>query len=298
METAPIILFVYNRPWHTEQTVEALRRNELAERCDLHIFADGPRDATAQEDVARVRNYIRTIGGFRKVSITERTENWGLARSVIAGVTEVIERHGRVIVLEDDLVTSPYFLTFMNEALEFYEDDPQICSVTGYSLPIRIPADYPWRVYLTHRHSSWGWGTYARFWCKIDWEIQDYGEFRRDRRAMRAFNAAGRDMCDMLGQQMRGKLDSWSIRFDYNCFRHGGLSLAPVQNLVKNVGFDNSGVHCGPESARLGRDLDPVTGGISLARGLELDPMIEAETRRQFRYTMKTWVKQFLKKYQ
>ena len=124
MSYAPILLFVYNRPEHTHRCIESLLKNTLASESNLFIYADGVKDSTQQEAVNKVRNYIRTIQGFKQITLIERSENWGLARNIINGVTTQVNRYGKVIVLEDDLVVAPYFLQFMNEALEVYKDEP------------------------------------------------------------------------------------------------------------------------------------------------------------------------------
>ena len=133
---APIVLFVYNRPWHTAQTVEALQKNTLADKSELFIYSDAAKNSEVALYVKKVREYIRNISGFRKVTIMEREKNWGLANSIIDGVTTIVNKYGKIIVLEDDLVTSPYFLRFMNEALEMYENEESVASIHGYIYPI------------------------------------------------------------------------------------------------------------------------------------------------------------------
>ena len=140
----PIILFVYNRPWHTRQTVKALQKNELAGRSDLFIFSDGPKDEQTEKAVQKVREYIHTIDGFQTVTIREREENWGLANSIIDGVTQIVNEYGRVIVLEDDLMTSPFFLRYMNDALNLYECEEKVISIHGYIYPLseKLPSTF------------------------------------------------------------------------------------------------------------------------------------------------------------
>ena len=244
---SPIILFVYNRPWHTEQTVEALKKNELASENDLFIFSDGPKIEN-DENVRKVREYIKTIDGFKSVTIVERDKNLGLANSVISGVTEIIIKFGKVIVLEDDLVTSRYFLKFMNEALDFFKDRNDVFSISGHSYPpsiMKIPRFYKHDVYLSYRFGSWGWATWSDRWDKVDWEIKDYEKFKNDDKMKAEFNRGGKDMSDMLISQMEGRIDSWAIRFDYAHFKNNCYNTRPVKSLVKNTGFDGSGVHCG-----------------------------------------------------
>ncbi len=242
---SPIILFVYNRPIHTRKTLEALQKNELASESELFIFSDGPKIEN-DENIKKVREYIKTIDGFKSVTIIEREKNLGLANSVISGVTEIIDKYGKVIVLEDDIVTSKYFLGFMNEALDFFENDSNIFSISGFSdKRVEIPSNYKKEIYLSYRFGSWGWATWRNCWDKVDWIIKDYDEFLSNKKIRKEFNRGGMDMADMLISQMDGKIDSWAIRFDYAHFKNNCFNVRPVKSLVSNIGCDGSGVHCG-----------------------------------------------------
>src|ERR1700722_7276651 len=159
--TAPIALFAYNRLQHTRQTVDALRSNDLAANSDLHIYCDGARNATSIPAVRAVREFLRTVDGFRSVAIVERDSNLGLANSIITGVTEVCARHGRVIVMEDDLQTSPRFLQYMNGALDLYADVPRVGSIHGYWYPVAQPCP---KTFFLRGASCWGWATWSRAW--------------------------------------------------------------------------------------------------------------------------------------
>lgn len=251
MTVAPIVLFVYNRPWHTQKTVEALQKNDLASESDLYIFADGPKkDATEEqkEKIRQVREYIHNISGFKSITICEKDSNNGLANSVITGVTEIINKFGKVIVVEDDIVTSRYFLKVMNEALDFFEKDEKIFSVSGYNYPtktMKIPNSYKNNIYLSYRHGSWGWGTWKNRWESVDWEVVDFKEFCENIELQKTFNRGGADMSGMLKAQMEGKIDSWAIRFDYSLFKNNCFCVRPIKSLVINIGFDNSGTHTG-----------------------------------------------------
>ncbi|MRG46926.1 glycosyltransferase [Chitinophaga sp. SYP-B3965] len=246
MELAPVILFVYNRPSHTEQTITALKANKLAADSELFIYSDAMRNPAARENVNKVRALIANIQGFKNVTVIHREVNFGLAKSVIAGVSEVIGKYGKAIVMEDDLITSTYFLTFMNQALHARQDAENIGSVSGFSFLSKeeIPAGYPHDIYYCFRHSSWGWGTWKRVWEKIDWEVKDYQQFCNSREQQRVFNQGGNDLTRMLHQQIKGEINSWSIRFDYHCARNRQFSVLPVQSLIDNIGFDGSGTHC------------------------------------------------------
>ena len=157
MNTAPVVLFVYNRPSHTRGTVEALQKNLLARESGLFVFADAPKSDEQAESVHEVRQYIRQIGGFKSVAIVEREFNLGLARSIIDGVTAIVNKYGRIIVLEDDMVTSPYFLTYMNEALEKYADDERVASSNGYVYPVDQPLP---EAFFLPGADCWGWATW------------------------------------------------------------------------------------------------------------------------------------------
>lgn len=259
MKAAPIVLFVYNRPVHTRRTVAALRQNNLAGESDLFIFSDAAKSQAVEAAVCEVREFIKTIDGFRTVSIAERERNWGLANSIIDGVTTVLNQHGRVIVLEDDLVTSPYFLEYMNAALHHYKNDQKAFSIGAYNFPeqtMSIPSDYSWDTYASYRCCSWGWGTWADRWKRIDWDVRDYPTFMQDRVAQKSFNRGGPDMTRMLTMQQEQRIDSWAIRFCYAHYVNLMHCIYPVKTLVKNIGLDDSGTHCGVDTRREHAVLD------------------------------------------
>ncbi len=240
---APIVLFVYNRPEHTKRTVESLIKNSLASKSALFIFSDGANRDKDEQNVKAVRDYIITIKGFDKIEIVVRKKNYGLANSVISGINEVFNSYDNAIVLEDDIISSPYFLKYMNEVLNFFEDDIRIYSVTGYTFPIKIPKNYNNSLYLSPRASSWGWGTWKDRWEKVDWEVKDFTTFDADKKAQKLFNSGGEDLTPMLKAQMRGKIDSWAIRWSYAHFKNNSYCLYPIVPQCKNIGTDKSGTH-------------------------------------------------------
>lgn len=270
---APVVLFVYNRPEHTQQTVEALKANSLAAESPLIIFSDGPKRESAQASVQAVRDYIKTIDGFKSVDIVEAPQNQGLANSIIKGVSQVLDDHNSVIVLEDDLLTSPNFLAFMNQALEFYQENSKIWSVSGYNVPIQIPSDYAEEVYFTYRGCSWGWATWRDRWQKCDWEVQDYRSFMRDRTAKKAFDRGGYDLSEMLRDQMDGQMDSWAIRWCYSQFKDDSYTVYPIKSKVQNIGYDGSGTHCEVSTKRI-VDLDGNAEATRLTEKIILDDRI------------------------
>jgi hypothetical protein len=278
----PVVLFTYNRPEHTRLTVESLRRNKGAADCELHVFSDGPKNERHAAGVDQVRHYLRQIEGFKSVRIIERDRNWGLAASVIAGTSEVLEGHSACIVVEDDMLSSPNFLAFMNEALATFGDRPDIFSVTGYNYPLPIPPDYAQDAYLSYRSSSWGWGTWADRWNKVDWALKDYPHFLTSAHEQALFARGGNDLAPMLKLQMEGKINSWSIRFDYAHYKHNAFCLHAVRSKIQNIGFDGSGVHCGV-SDDYKVDLDPGESAFHLPHNLEPDPRILEIFDRRFR---------------
>jgi len=255
MKTAPIALFVYNRPVHTRQTIESLQRNVLSSESKLIIFSDGPKNPSDAEDVAAVRDYIRTIAGFREVTIIKRQENLGLARSIISGVTEVINKYGEIIVLEDDLIFSPHFLAYMNTALTRYEDEERVMQVSGHMFPVELKSETD-AIFLPFT-TSWGWATWKRAWASYDPLMQGYDALRKDRVIRSRFNLDGAvDYFKMISAQKRGRIDSWAIGWYLCVFMRGGLTLFPVKTLVNNVGFDDSGTHCGYGHRGMNAQLD------------------------------------------
>jgi hypothetical protein len=240
---APIVLFVYNRPEHTHRTVEALVQNVLADKSSLYIFSDGPKNETDLKKVNSVRNYIKTIIGFENIEIVLRKTNFGLANSVITGVTEVFQHYDEVIVLEDDMISSPFFLKYMNGVLRVFEDDQRIFSVTGYTFPIKIPNNYKNPLYLSPRSSSWGWGTWKNRWEKADWEVKDFSSFINNKQRVKNFNKGGDDLTRMLKNSISGKVDSWSVKWTYTHFLHSAYCVYPVKSLIQNIGADWTGVH-------------------------------------------------------
>jgi hypothetical protein len=239
---APITLFVYNRPWHTRQTIEALQKNDLATESDLFIYADGPKKAEHAGAGDEVREYIRGVDGFKSVTIVEREENWGLARSIISGVTEVVNSIGRIIVLEDDLLTSPFFLRYMNDALDLYDNEEGVISIHAYTFPLN--SSLPETFFLKGT-GCWGWATWERSWKIFEPNGQKLLENIIARRLENEFDLNGAyPYTRMLKDQISGKNDSWAVRWHASGFLKDKLTLHYKQSFTCNIGFDGSGTHC------------------------------------------------------
>lgn len=240
---APIILFVYNRLEHVKSTITALKRNYLA--CDsiLYIFSDNYKNDKDKKHVKAVREYLRSIDGFNEVRIIERKKNFGLFESITSGVTEVIKEHGKVIVLEDDLITSKYFLKFMNEALDFYENEEKVDSVSGYSLNIDIK-DLQETFFLRFGE-SYSWATWQRSWKNFEYDADKLLNKIRNNNLEYKFNFEdGYNFMALLEEQSKRKNYSWAILWCAKIFADNKLTLFPSKSLVKSVGHDGSGTNC------------------------------------------------------
>lgn len=273
---APILLFAYNRPRHLQHTVEALAHNPLAQESELFVFSDGARTEDDHEDVELVRSYIHTIEGFKTVHRIERDRNYGLAANIIDGVTDIVNRYGRVIVLEDDLVTAPGFLQFMNDALDTYADEPRVGHIQAYDFTQnpRLP-----ETFLIKFTGSWGWATWQRAWQHFNPDGQYLLNELHRRHLTRRFDFNGKyGFTRMLRRQVEGKNNSWAIRWNASLFLQDILSLNVGRSLVQNEGFDGSGTHCGADhlyEARLYKErlrvekISPVTENLEARKIFE-----------------------------
>eukprot|EP01133_Synstelium_polycarpum_P004714 gene4714-5501_t len=240
---APIALFVYNRPQHTQRTVKFLQQNELASESRLFVFSDGPKTAADEEKVAEVRTFIRSLEGFKSIELIERKQNMGLADSVIAGVSRLVKDYKQVIVFEDDLISSPYTLTYFNEALNRYRNQEQVMHIGAYMYPLKennLPDSFFYRV-----ATSWGWATWDRAWQhfepNIDVLLNQFDSSKKHAFSIEKTMNFWKQMQDFKN----GKNNSWAIRWYASIFLKGGLTLNPAQSLVNNIGHDGTGVHSG-----------------------------------------------------
>jgi hypothetical protein len=241
--STPIALFVYARPAHVRRTVEALIRNSEAANSDLIVFSDAARTSDKEEAVHQVREYVSGIEGFRSLTIHHRPENYGLARSIIAGVSQILTEHDRVIVMEDDLETSPFFLRYMNEALDRYAEDDRVISVHGYIYPLQKPLP---EVFFLRGADCWGWATWRRGWRHFNPDGRFLLDEMKRQKLLKAFDINGAySYSGMLQGQINGANDSWAVRWHASAFLANKLTLYPGRSLVHNIGNDSTGVHCG-----------------------------------------------------
>ncbi len=244
LEHSPVILFVYKRYNHTLQTIEALANNDGADKTDLFIFSDAARSDKDVKPVGLVRDLIKNISGFKSVTVNLRSKNYGLAKNIIDGVTEISRKFSQFIVVEDDIVTSPYFLKFMNQALNLYKNNKKVWHIAGWNYPIN--PDGLADTFLWQLMNCWGWATWSDRWCYFErdpdkllscFSSDDIKRFNLNHRYTPFWN--------ILLDDKNGTINTWDVCWYATIFKKGGLCLNPVQSFTKNIGHDDSGEHCG-----------------------------------------------------
>jgi len=241
---APIGVSTYVRLQHLQQCIAALKQNALAAESELFVFSDAPRLGD-EEKVAAVRRYLRTVDGFKRVRVIERKHN-SRTKNNRAGLQLLLNRYGRVIFLEEDVVAAPGFLTFMNQALDTYEMNTQVFSISGYCPPIEIPSDYPHDVFFLKRCSAWGSGIWKDRFDSIRYITPaEFEQFAADSKRVREFvDGGGEDLMVLLKAEAYGKIDAGDVKAMYAQFVNGQYTVYPRQALTSNIGFDGSGTHC------------------------------------------------------
>lgn len=247
MTLAPIIVFAYNRADHLRKTLTWLAQNELADQSTLYIFCDGAKPEASDDQLAKVQaarqvaHELAVVPVFKEVHIVERTENLGLGTSVIIGVTDIINKYGKVIVLEDDLETSPYFLSYMNQCLDHYEARKSVFSISGLSRPHPerfYPKDYSYDVYVSLTHHPTGWGTWADRWNQVDWDVNLFEVVKQQPSMIEAFRRIEYGEFDALMRQQRTKQNVWSVRFGFAHFVNHAVSICPIVSYINHIGWD------------------------------------------------------------
>lgn len=241
---APIVIFAFNRLDCLKKTISSILNNEEARQSDLFVFVDGPRQHKKDENrkVSAVQEYVKTIQGFKTCTCTFSESNNGLAKSIISGVSFVINRYGKAIILEDDLALAPNCLFYFNQALIHFQENERVFSICGYTNAIKKPSDYAENTYFCTRSSSWGWATWSDRWNSVDWNLADWEQVKTTGKRFNKWG--GSDCWHMLNRWHEGKINSWAIRFCYSQFIQNKVSLFPEKSLIDNVGFDGDGTNC------------------------------------------------------
>ncbi len=297
MSYAPIIIFVYNRADHFTEVYNALATCKEAKESELFIFSDGAKNEAGKVKVNEVRAAVAAIrdsGDFRSVTVTESPVNKGLAASVIAGVTEIINKYGRVIVVEDDCKVSPFFLNFMNKALDYYESNKKIGSIAGYTPMIDLPDDYKKDIFAAYRSCSWTWATWADRWEGVDWELNDIGDFYKSPKLIKKLNSNGSDRFMRIYRQTKGNGSSWSVRFGAHLVKNNLLTVYPRFSYNSNIGCDESGVHSKSDDAEKMRvDLSKAIENPVLT-DVEIDKRIQKILKKHYSYGIVSEAKKFI----
>ncbi|CAM8385724.1 hypothetical protein MCEET85_00843 [Candidatus Methylopumilus planktonicus] len=242
---SPVAFFVYNRIAHTRKSLSALSSNVYAKETEIHIFSDGPKTDKDLIAIRKVRKYIRNFQvrnrSFRKVFLYEREANFGLSNSLVHGINSVLKKYKTVIILEDDLVTSKFFLKFMNDSLEIYRNSPKVISIHGYVYPIEgLPTTF-----FMRGADCWGWATWRRGWKFYNKDAKFLYQNLKVQNLDYSFNYNNSfNFLKMLKDSFMNKNNSWAIRWHASAFLNNKLTLYPGISLVKNIGNDNSGDHC------------------------------------------------------
>jgi hypothetical protein len=282
-----IALFVYNRPEHTQEVLNSLQKNKIPK---LYIFSDGVKDGKDKNTVGKVRNMIDSID-WRETEIIKSQENKGLANSIVYGVNYVLERHTRIIVLEDDCVPSDDFVDFMEKCFDKYENNEKVMNVTGYSLPINIPSGYPCDIYFSYRSSSWGWGTWRRAWKYFDRNKLILAEIEKSPNLRKKINRAGEDLIPMLKNQINGKLDSWAVFWSINIIKNDGVCINPVRSKIKNIGHDGTGVHCVTNNRYKVKIIKEDINLLNLPDEIIIDDIVVKRCKKYFHINLKNKIK-------
>ena len=247
MALAPVLVFCYNRPTHLRKTLTWLARNEGASESVLYVFCDGVKPNATPEQVAKVfearkvAHEIAVVPAFKEVHFIERERNLGLGTSVITGVTEVINEYGRVIVLEDDLETSPFFLDYMNKCLDHYENRKSVFSISGLSRPHPerfYPRDYPYDIYVSLVHHPTGWATWKDRWGQVDWDVKLFDVVKSQPEMIKAFRRIEYSEYDSLVYQQAANQNVWSVRFSFAHFVNHAVSICPIVSYINHIGWD------------------------------------------------------------
>lgn len=244
MNIAPIILFCYNRPWHVEQTLIALSKNELADQSVLYIYCDGPKENATEEQINNIkqtREVVRKEQWCKEVHIIEAEKNKGLADSIIGGVTDVVNKYGSCIVLEDDIITSKGFLNYMNDALTTYAEEPSVMHISAYMYPHKcnLPSTFFYQV----PYPGGGWATWKRAWNLYNNNTEEL--YNNWNYRWKEFDWFGGDyLSKQLIDNYNGTLKTWFIKWHAVLLQQNALTLYPGNSLTNNIGFDDLGTNC------------------------------------------------------
>ncbi len=301
MDFSPIVLFVYNRPIHTKKTLESLANNKEIKDSDLIIYCDGAKSGATEldlKDIAETRYICKSFSAAKSVRVIEREKNIGLARNILEGVTETVNKNGKIIVLEDDLELSSGFLGYMNSALDYYKNNDDVMHISGYWFPTPNTKNLPENYFLS-LGSCWGWATWKRAWDLVETDpVLLKEKIQKKDPSFTKFNLKGTSsFLSQLNRNIDGSLMTWAIKWYSSIFLNDGLSLHPNQSYVNNIGHDGSGENCGVNNKYYWEELNkaPFKAPIRVeyCQKAEMD-LIKFYSKER---NMKFYIKEFLKKF-
>lgn len=246
MYLSPVLISVYDRKSHLEKCINSLRQNELAKETIIYIVSDNYHTWEYKAKIEEVRDYVKSITGFKEVRFIFNEKNLGAFLSVRNAIEIVLKEHGKVIFLEDDIEVSCFFLKYMNDGLEMFKEEKKIFSICAYTpSDLKIPKSYSKDIYIWSRNSPWGFATWRDRWDDLDLELNEYQSFLKDNERVRKFKYIAPMSMSVLKADRKGKIKAMDVRISFNMFMKDLYSIYPVKSLVRNNGFDNSGLHCG-----------------------------------------------------
>lgn len=297
MKRAPVVVFAYKRVDKLKKCLDALENNLLVDETDLILFSDGAKNDVDKEAVNQVRAYLKEYKiscVFKSIKVFENERNKGLANSIITGVSHVMEYYGKAIVVEDDLITSSDFLLYMNEGLDYYENDMRYGSISAYTYPLRQLAGYDKDVYVTRKGECWGWATWKNRWDSVDWLVADFDDYFSDKYKRNEFNKLQYGIDNMLCSWKSGAIDSWAVRWCYHLFKMEQLTVYPKVSRAKNIGVDGTGTNCGENYIY---EVDKIGGNKCIFEKLEVNKKLEHAAAVFEKETIYKKIKRLRKKY-
>jgi hypothetical protein len=284
MILSPICLFTYNRLEETKKTVYALKQNDLANQSDLFIFSDGWKNEIERLKIEKVRSFLKTIVGFKTIIVFESPINKGLANSIIDGVTKVIDNYGKVIVLEDDIITSKGFLKYMNEGLDYYSNNKRVMQISAFMFPIDS-TDLP-DTFFYQANTCWGWGTWKDAWKLYNGDANGLlNELKLKGISWSTFNSMqGKEFQKQLLNNINGHLNTWAVKWHATIILNGGNVVHPKVSYVSNIGFAGNGENC-----RKGDPLGEVDNSLNLDVTSAIKIKEETSLNRLYKYFKKRY---------
>lgn len=279
-DLAPVCITVYTRLEHIKLTVAALAKNNLAKESTVIFLSDAPRDGDEQA-VRNMRSFLSSVqssGCFKEVRVVKRTTNNRMFNGR-DGMREALDEFGKFIYLEEDVVVNQGFLKYMNDALNFYQQDENVISISGYRPPFSIPGDLPNDNFFLKRFNGWGFATWAHKFDPFGFEISEKYAWKvlRSYRLRRQFKSRGPDMVGMLKSELSGKIDALDVKIMFSNFVYGTYCSYPKVSFVQNIGFDGTGIHCGKTDKFLNNTLNQEIKDFNFSTLVEEDSRILRE---------------------